>query len=173
VVEDNLLEDNGRLSILYEISREGIIRNNIVRRSGWQGIGLVTSKAMEIYGNTIEDSGRGIGLYLYCPAPIGVGRTGWDLADNFIHDNVIKVAAASGAFANSFLHAGCATAQVAPYVDGSKNNRFANNRYFVTAMTGTYWQWGDSTMLTWAEWQARGQDTTGSVQSVANFPASR
>ena len=173
VVENNLLEDNGLVSIFYEISSAGVIRNNTIRRSGWQGISLATSKGTEVYGNTIEDSGRGISLLLYCAAPIGGGTTGWDLTNNYIHDNLIKVRAQEGALANSFRYDACTTDQVAPYVNGSKNNRFVGNQYFVPSDTGKYWQWADATMLTWREWQGLGQDKATSLRLASEFSSSR
>ena len=46
------------------------------------------------------------------------------------------------------------------------NNRFAGNTYHDTT-PGTVFDWGISgqytTQLTWAQWQAAGQDTTGSL----------
>lgn len=47
----------------------------------------------------------------------------------------------------------------------TSNNRFQDNTYFVPENGERegerYWRW-DGSDLTWAEWQARGFDTTGS-----------
>ena len=53
-------------------------------------------------------------------------------------------------------------AQVQPYFDGSKGLLFQQNSYFVPNMVNRYWVWGDATK-SWSDWQALGQDTTGTA----------
>ena len=43
-----------------EISGQGIIRGNIVRRNGSSGILVATSKNLDIHDNRLEDNLRGI-----------------------------------------------------------------------------------------------------------------
>jgi hypothetical protein len=173
LVESNLLEQNQRFGIIYEISAEGTVRDNIIRRSGWQAISLATSKRMDVYGNVIEDSGRGISLYLYCAAPLGGGQTGWDLSDNHIHGNTIRVAAAGDAMANGFRYDGCSPDQVPPYVRNLKHNRFTGNRYFVPSLAGKYWQWGNGAPTGWRDWQAEEQDVDGVLRLLSEYPESK
>ena len=60
LIEGNRVEDNGREGISYEISGQGVIRHNVVRRNATTGIFISTSKDVEISSNTIEDNLRGI-----------------------------------------------------------------------------------------------------------------
>ena len=177
LIEDNRVEDNGREGIFYEISGQGVIRRNLVRRSETNGIFISTSKDVEIYENTLEDNFRGIQYFLNCEA-VGGGTIRFDLANNLARDNTIRVGRKDGAYANGFAHlSGCSPGQVAPYLDGSRGLRFRNNRYVVPSMESKYWlwglsglkswteslSWGPTSLKTWTEWQALGHDIEGAV----------
>jgi hypothetical protein len=160
LIEGNLVEDHPRESIFYEISGKGIIRNNIVRRGGGNAIFVSTSKDVEIYGNTLEYNFRGIQYYLNCNA-VGAGIIKYDLANNVAYNNSIRVGTQSGVLANMLSHwSGCSSTAVEPYVNGSKNNLFRDNTYFVPSSSTKYWVWGFSQLKSWSEWRALGQDTT-------------
>jgi len=47
----------------------------------------------------------------------------------------------------------------------SRNNRFQANAYFVPHVTKKWWFWNTATR-NWTEWQAAGQDLTGSIQQL-------
>ena len=51
LIEGNRVEDHPGSAIFYEISGRGVIRNNVVRRSGEHGVFISTSKEVEIYNN--------------------------------------------------------------------------------------------------------------------------
>jgi parallel beta-helix repeat protein len=176
LIEDNLVEDNGREGIFYEISARGVIRNNTIRRSPGSGIFISTSKDMEITNNTLEDNFRGIQYFLDC-GTVGGGRIGFDLSNNRAHDNTVMVGTKHGAYANGLAYiSSCTATQIAPYLNGSKNLAFRNTRYVVPDRSGRYWfwglsglsswrswAWGVSSLKSWSEWQAIGHDTTGVV----------
>jgi parallel beta-helix repeat protein len=163
LIEGNRVEDNGREGIFYEISQVATIRNNIVRRNAEYGIFISTSKNVETYGNTVEDNLIGIEYFLDCGL-VGGGTIGFDLANNYAHDNSVKVGTTSGSYANGFVYlSSCPSAQVAPYLNGSKNLRFENHRYTVPALTTRYWFWGFGGLKYWSEWQALPQDAAGTV----------
>jgi parallel beta-helix repeat protein len=170
LIEENVIEDNAREGIFYEISGQGIIRNNTVRRSGYSGIFVSTSRDVEIYGNVLENNARGINFFLNCDV-VGFlypGSIGFDLRNNNAHDNTIVVSTPppsgglSDVFASSMSQTGCTAEELAPYVDGSKNLVFQSNSYDVPDVAGRYWVWGGQ-LRTFADWQAVGQDTTASV----------
>ena len=68
LIEDNLVEDNRAEGILYEISRDAVIRNNRVyrngfRASGWYwdgGITVASSFNVEVHGNRLSGNYNGI-----------------------------------------------------------------------------------------------------------------
>ena len=72
IIENNLIEDNDHEGIFYEISHDGVIRNNTVRRNGFKtngttcawlwggGITIASSDGVEIYGNRLENNCNGI-----------------------------------------------------------------------------------------------------------------
>jgi parallel beta-helix repeat protein len=95
VVEGNTSEGNNGEGIFIEISSQIIIRNNTLRRNVSSGIFISSSKNIEAYNTTLEDNFAGIQYYLNCDA-VGGGSTGWDLTNNSVHDNVIKVGTLSG-----------------------------------------------------------------------------
>jgi parallel beta-helix repeat protein len=165
LVEGNVVEDNGREGIFTEISAGIVIRNNASRRNAANGIFISTSKNIQVYNNIVENNLAGIQYFLNCAA-VGGGSIGWDLADNTVHDNQIKVAPDS-VFANLLNYSGgtcTSSAQVAPYLNGMKNLTFANNTYLVPSLTTKWFVWGFAQLKSWSEWQALGNDTTGSYQ---------
>jgi len=164
LIEGNLVEDNWREGIFYEISSGATIRNNVVRRSGDTGIHISTSKNVEAYGNTLEDNFRAIQLFLNCNA-VGGGTIKYDLTNDFIHDNTIKVGTRSGSWANTLNSlSSCTATQMAPYLNGSKNLIYDRNNYTVPDVNGRYWVWGYVTFKYWYEWQAIPQDPSGTVK---------
>ena len=164
LIEGNVVEDNPREGIFYEISSRGIIRNNTIRRNGYSGIYVSTSKDVEIYNNTLEDNFRGIQYFLNCTA-VGGGSIRYDLANNSAHDNVVKVGTRSGSLANGLSYvSSCTSIQVSDYINGSKNLKFLNNGYFVPSLTPRYLFWGFGTLVTWNQWQTIGNDLTGRYQ---------
>jgi parallel beta-helix repeat protein len=162
LVEGNRVEDNGWIGIFYEISGDGIIRNNTIRRSADAGVFLSTSKNTQIYNNTLDNNFRGITYFVNCPA-VGGGAIGWDLTNDASHDNIIIVGTQSGALATNFSFTSCTAQQLAAYQNGSKNLTFSHNSYDVPLpSTGQYWYWNG--LKTWSEWQLRGQDLDSTVQ---------
>lgn len=126
IYEQNTVEDNERVGIYHEISYAAIIRHNIVRRNGWgfpawiwgAGIVVAASPNVEVYGNTVEGNGDGIGAV---QQQRGSGAYGphevWNL---WVHDNVI---------ANTSGWTGLVQdiGDTAPFT--SRNNRFERNSY--------------------------------------------
>jgi parallel beta-helix repeat protein len=156
IVEGNVVEDNGRDGISYEISARGLIRNNIVRRSGSSGIFISTSKDVEIADNVLENNQGGIQYFLNCEA-VGGGSHNWDLANNVAHDNRLKIEV--GVMANVLRNEpNCTPSALAPYLNGLKGLVFRNNHYAVRSPALKYWFWGSCCSKTWSEWQALGQD---------------
>jgi parallel beta-helix repeat protein len=68
LIEHNLVENNFAEGIFYEISQNGVIRNNEVhgngrRRAGWYwdgGITIASSSGVEVYGNRLSGNFNGI-----------------------------------------------------------------------------------------------------------------
>jgi len=161
LIEGNRVEDNSWMGIFYEISHDAIIRNNTIRRNGEAGIMLSVSNNVQIYNNTLEYNFRGITYFLNCGS-VG-GPTNFDLTNNTAHDNVITVGTQqSGAYTSVLSYiSSCTSTQVAPYLNGSKNLTFSHNTYHVPT-NGWYWVWGPAAK-SWNEWQALGQDVTGTM----------
>ena len=164
VIEGNTSQDNNGEGIFVEISSQLIIRNNTLRRNTYSGIFISTSKNIEAYNNTLEDNFAGIQYYLNCDA-IGGGSIGWDLTNNSVHDNVIKMGTASYSIAGSLSYvSSCSATQVSAYLNGQKNLKFVANQYFVPSSTTRYFVWGINTWKSWIDWEALGNDTTGTYQ---------
>lgn len=147
VYENNTVVHNKGSGIFHEISFDCIIRGNRIARNGMDGIFISSSSNVEAYNNIIKGNGTG-GVHLF----LDEGR-GYELANNFIHDNVISMPK------GSFTGLTTLNPDPAPY---SANNRFQDDAYVVSDVDGRYWAW-DGAMQTWNGWQAAGQDTNGSV----------
>ena len=57
LIEGNVVEDNAEQGIFYEISGQGVIRNNVIRRSGHNGIFISTSRDLEISATSSRTTG--------------------------------------------------------------------------------------------------------------------
>lgn len=168
VVEDSIIEDNPILGLFLEVAQRVTVRRNILRRNGWAGISLATTRDTQIYENTIENIANGsVGFSLRAEC----SRTGggelpvkWDLTGNTIRDNKLVIPAGGSAVTLAF-DAGCDATYQAPYRSNTKANLFTRNTYDVTNLTGGYWLWPTGTSaLTFTQWKAAGQDATGTVQ---------
>ena len=163
LVEGNLVEDNGHAGIWYEIGAGVIVRNNTIRRSADTGVFISTSKNAQIHNNTLEENFRGITFFVNCEA-LGGGVVDFDLANNSAFDNTITVGTQIDALANVLSYTLCTSAQLAPYMAGSKSLIFSRNTYHVPALnTGRYW-WLWSGGNLWGQWQSRGNDVDGVAQ---------
>ncbi len=159
LIEGNRVEDNGLIGIFYEISSDGIIRNNTIRRNADAGVMLSVSRNVQIYNNTLDSNFRAITFFLNCPSL--AQSTSFDLANNAVYDNTFTVDSRSGALAGVFSYASCTSAQVAPYLNGSKNLTFSRNTYSVPSVNGWYWLWDG--LRYWGMWQSLGQDLNSAV----------
>jgi parallel beta-helix repeat protein len=176
LIENNLIEDNRSEGIFYEISGGATIRSNTIRRSGDTGIFISTSRNNQIYNNTLEDNFRAITYLVNCPS-VGGGTIyppeGFDLKNNAAHDNTIVVGTQSGAFASALAAYdpinNCRSGQLDPYLlppnqTGSKNNAFIHNSYDVPDAGNVKYFYFFDIMKFWPDWQALGQDTTGTIK---------
>jgi parallel beta-helix repeat protein len=98
--EDNDVHENRDApGIFHEVSYAAVIRNNHIWDNGWPdavadnpywqrgGIQIASSSNVEVYGNLIEDSAKGIVGIDQCR---GSGAHGpWQLVNVVVHDNVI------------------------------------------------------------------------------------
>jgi len=148
VYEDNVLEDNYANGIFHEISYDAVIRNNVIRRNGFDhdgwlwggGIMIASSQNVEVYGNVIEDNYNAISMTRQSR---GSGEYGeWTLANNYVHDNTVINSGLSGAAQDvhndNIYHSGI---------------RYENNSY--TGDVGWWWMNGE---VSWSEWQSYGHD---------------
>jgi hypothetical protein len=186
--EQNIIEDNEGTGITHEISYDAVIRDNIVRGNGvgsWTqwfterlGIAVTNSPNVEVYGNVLVDNKGGgvlavqdirLGTAEY-PDPAGAvpSRDTWQLQNLNVHDNVTWLTGTGDYGSN---HVGFDIHPDVPdrqsYVT-SRNNRFTGNTYSVPASTSGRWFFypdggTGQAPLTWSEWQAVGQDTTGAL----------
>jgi parallel beta-helix repeat protein len=163
--EGNRVEDNEWRGIFHEISYACVIRNNVVRRNGFnspgassiEGAGILISDSpdVEVYGNTVEDNNAGIMAVEANRDANHPSEYGPHNVRNLsVHDNNVRQA-------DDRRAAGVADWDSAadPY-SAAANNRWARNTYVVGA--GTKWQWAPNAVLTRAQWLASGQDS-GSI----------
>jgi parallel beta-helix repeat protein len=153
VFAGNRIVRNKGSGIFHEASYDAIIRNNQIVRNGADGILISSSSGVEAFGNTLAWN-RGWGIHLFID-----GAQGYDLADNLIHGNLIKM--------RDETHNGITTMSTAdPGVySSSKNNRFRKNAYVVPRLSATYWFWGER-FRTWKQWRAAGQDRNGTIRKL-------
>ena len=159
--EGNRVEDNDWRGIYHEISYKVIIRNNIIRRNGFNlplknkfpvdgaGILIHDSQNAEIYGNTVENNYSGIGGI---ESNRGSGKYGvYNLINLNVHDNTVVQPTGRAA--------GVAQVVGSNAVYSSQGNKFVHNTYDL-GTTAKYFRWmnGDHTT---PEWKGYGMDVTG------------
>jgi parallel beta-helix repeat protein len=149
-IEANTVISNRGHGIFHEEAYDAIVRRNYMAKNNGHGIFISSSSNVDVYDNTL-DSNRTTGVQLFID-----GATGYDLANNFVHDNLFKMR--DGTY--NGLHA--ARVDDPSIYWTSKNNHFEHNVYHVSNVTGRYWFWNGG-LRTWSEWQGAGQDTSGKV----------
>ena len=158
IVEGNSVEDNRRDGISFEASSGATIRNNTLRRNAGAAVFISMSQNAQIYNNSLDANLGGIKYFLNCDSL----ASGEDVKNNAAYDNTVVVGTQSNAYASGFSHlAQCTTAQLAPYLDGSKNLTFSRNTYYVPALSRRYWLWAN--WKSWYQWGALGHDVMGSL----------
>jgi hypothetical protein len=171
IIEGNIVEHNTNPGIFYECNYDGIIRNNVARynsngASPWlwgSQIQVACSQNVDVSHNTVvvgANGGNGIGLIQQNRGSASLGLL--IVQNNAIHDNHVYYLGAPGQ-----------SGAVADYDPGggtifTRNNRFTNNHYHA-ANSGNRWQWNGA--LTFTQWQAAGQDTTGTFDTNLALPA--
>jgi parallel beta-helix repeat protein len=155
VIASNLVDGNTGPGIYYEISYQGSIRGNVVIRNATDlradpahvtgGIGVVTSKDVDVFGNTLQDNGNGIVLV---SSRRGFGRYGIHQLDHVrVHDNTLHQPTGVVGMANFVTDARTWMAQ---------GNGFQHNSYFLGGNPLPFlWQ---GSALPPAQWQKVGQD---------------
>ncbi len=161
LIEDNVVENNGRTGILYEINGSGVFRNNTSSRNVQHGIMVTTSKNLQIYGNRLEDNQRSA-IYLWLDSKVGTGTQQVDLLNVRAYSNTIRVPNVTGATGAAFNYCCVTAAFAAPYVGGQKNLTFDHNTYRVPTLTGWFGYW-PALYRTWSEWLALGQDVGSTI----------
>ena len=159
LIEGNRVENNGRNGIFFEISNGATIRNNTLRGNAEDGVLISVSQNAQIYNNLLEANVGGIEYFLSCASL----PEGHDLQNNAAYDNTIVVGTRNFTYANGFsFNSSCTSAQLTPYLNGSKNLTFSRNAYRVPSLSFTqYFLWGG--WKYWNEWQALGHDLNGSI----------
>jgi parallel beta-helix repeat protein len=158
LIEKNVIEDNTRDGIFYEISYDATIRSNVVRRNGfgfcrWMygaGILIATSSNVEVYDNQVVENCLGItGL----EQSRGSGAFGtYELNGLRVHHNSISMGP------DGYTGIGQDEGDMSVFT--KHGNRFNVNTYHVDTSSGKYWAWKDS-LVTWDEWRSYGNDVSG------------
>jgi len=167
-VYGNRIYDNRNCGILYEASLGGTkIHHNILTNNA-MGAGTVDwmlnvqlsiassdgsrggRGGIEIYANTIRGEAYPLGLVTHAGRP-STKRV-------HVQDNVLILGAASRV-------GGADASGTGEMFRSTAGNRFRSNSYRVVDPHAAYWAWNGET-LTWAEWQATGQDANGVVEQA-------
>ena len=156
LIETNRVEYNDREGIFEEISYAAVIRNNSVTGNGFNaagwlygaGIMISSSANAEVYGNTVVNNYNGITAV---QQNRGTGAYGTHTTQNvYVHDNQITMTVGRTGIGEDVGN---------KLVFTSTNNRFVNDTYYLGSAV-RYFEWDDG-QHTESEWQAYGQDKTG------------
>jgi parallel beta-helix repeat protein len=155
LIEDNVVVSNTYQGIFHEISYDAIIRNNTVEANGFghqgwlfgSGILVAASPNVEIYGNTVRNNFNGITAIQQAR---GTGTYGpHEISNLFVHDNVVTMPSGKTGLAQDIGDNTYFT---------SRNNRWANNTYYLGA--GARFEWLNGTISD-VQWRGYGQDVKG------------
>lgn len=161
LIENNVAEDNWAAGIFSELNPGPItIRNNVANRNafgdagtacnypggaGQGGIRVNDSSDVEVYGNTLADNDGGISSVDGSRSP--------DITNLFVHDNTVTWTVGRTGMQDTASGSG------EPFSPAA-NNRYVNNTYHYEGTDPAPFQWAGN--KSWAQWQAAGQDQTGS-----------
>lgn len=184
LIEENIAEWNEWEGILFEISKDGIVRRNVCRynasprvrsNNGWGGqICIQNSSHILVESNYLEtNSLQGLGNGI-----VGINQSrggGPKIPLYYVHHNTIR---ANTIVSRQAIISGITygTTGYAGY-EGFKEaaNLWVGNHYLFGDPSAVRWLWyteqmriGDvfPTELTWRQWQSYGQDLGGSVDSA-------
>jgi hypothetical protein len=171
IIEWNLVEGNNGPGIFLEVNAQGnenftnIIRNNLIRNNGREGIGLAGSMHTEVYGNELLTnqflSGDGeISLSLL---KVQQDTQDAELKENHIFQN--KVVPTSGK-RGAILNVEDTVAGYSDYVTNLKDNTWDYNTYDFDDPAASNIFRKEASNLTWAQWQAGGTPTGAGAQDV-------
>jgi parallel beta-helix repeat protein len=160
VIENNLVFRNSANGIMYEISYDGVIRNNVVADNGkaesrwfWGPQILVAgSSNVQVYGNRVDvpaDYGNAITIVAQnrAPHPVATG--------NQIFDNTITMRGRGA-------RVGAATDVLAFATTVATKNVMRQNHYHVANLAARFWHW-NNTDLDWAGIGSVGQETGSTI----------
>jgi len=167
--EDDLSEDNMELGYFHEISYSAIFRRCISRRNGFgmmrwaygAGFLIAHSSDVQVHDSTSEDDWNGISCIQQPRGNDGAGAP-YQLRNVEVRNNTIirtkpMQPDSSGNGAN--LAGVSMEGDLAGY---DRNIRYNANTYRVADKAARLWTFHNQRM-TWAEWRAAGQDTTGTL----------
>jgi parallel beta-helix repeat protein len=168
-ITDNTVSNNRDFGIWHEIGFAAVITGNTVTGNGFTatsgslnraGIGVTNSPNVEITGNIVTDNYMGISLMYWYSATGGYPLSdptygSYETKNAYVHDNTIQMHVGK---------TGMETTGDQSFYTGW-NNRWVHNAYELPSTTGQFFQFSDA-WKTFAEWQASGRDTTGSVTAV-------
>lgn len=156
--ENNRVEDNAGPGIYHEISKSAIIRNNTLKRNGFDfagwiwggGIQISTSIDVLIENNTLVDNKVGISV-----VEQDRGFPGLQLSNINVLVRNNRITQRTGVPAGA---AADIRGNRALYYAGIK---FSGNTYVTRGQNS--FEWADGCCRSWAQWKAYGQDTAGSL----------
>jgi len=158
VIEHNRVQNNTGPGIYYEISRQGVIRDNVVSGNAFDlgsdpvlvggGITIESSQSVNVYENSLEDNGNGI---ILLATRRGSGAFGpYRLEDVSVHDNLTKQLSGRTGLIDH--------AHNAPYFT-SLGNAFQGNDYILDGNRLPFdWKGAKRTI---ADWTRFGEDDQG------------
>jgi parallel beta-helix repeat protein len=153
VIANNLIENNVRGGIEWEVSLGGKVHDNTLNGNG-VAIFISNSQDVEVYANDIAQP-SGFALQLF------VDASRLNIVNDYFHDNHVDLTAHSASEAVGLSCIG--TTDCASF--GTPNdNRFDGNAYNTAGRaTSPFWTWGGSG-LDWNGWRAIPEDAIGSAQ---------
>jgi hypothetical protein len=166
----NLVEDNGDMGIMHEISYDAVIRDNVIRRngqrSGWfpsrVGINVTSSSNVQVFGNAVAaNTGGGVLGAQDSRGNSGGGAYGpWQLRNLSVHENAISAVGAGTSFAwqNGIDIHKDVSDRLSYYT--AKGNTFSANSYKVPSTSGLWFVYttadgSTTTSVPWSEWRNR------------------
>ena len=127
----------------YYENIQGIVRNNLIMNTGWEGIGLYASLDAQVYNNTLVNAvSYGRGLY-HSPIYFGVATQDWDNPTGCppninpnIHHNIVSQPAS---YPNQMIEIRYATGIYSFALSAlSGNPTMNNNCYFISGKSATF-----------------------------------